>query len=262
MHDTDAPNDAEDDTPVYLPPSEIDPSGLHTALCSLRLLGDDPFLRMQAFNLSIVDQFLTNLEYQVLNKLIDEESTPVPEASFLSAQSQMWIFATYELLRTWRQRTREMVKWAESGGLEQKLAVLEKDEGYMHFGRQYRASQIRAVLDDPSRIDAIKLDLKRTHILFTRLEAIRISLAKHEVRRKKGSVALRPGYGRINQWCGALDYEIENGRYSLGNINRRDIADEIRLVATDDSIPSDEAIKSFDTFMHGPDAQDNEPWPE
>ena len=251
MDDTQEPDDVYDGPP-YKPASEIDHSALHEALCKLHLLGDDVYLRMQAFNLAIVDQFLTDLECQVLKKLVDDERTPGAEASFLSAQSQMWIFAAYELLRTWRARAREMIKWAESGGLEQKLAVYEKDEGYMHFGRECRAGQIKAVLADPDKVDAIRRDLKRTHILFARLEAIRVSLAKHEVRKKKGSVALRPGYGRINKWCGSLDYELEHGRYIMGEINRRDIADEIRLLAADDYVPSDEDIASFDAFMRGP----------
>lgn len=247
-------NDYEehDDQPPYQPPSAIDTSALRVAFCKLNLLGDDMFLRMQAFNLAIVDQFLMELEYQLLKKLVDEERTPVPEAAFLSAQSQMWIFAAYELMRTWRQRARDMIKWANSGGLEQKLAALEKEKGYQHFGRQYRADQIKAVLADPDRVSAIQRDLKRAHMLFARLEAIRISLAKHEVRKKKNSVALRPGYGRINSSCGALDYEIEDGRYSFGNINRRDIADEIRMLLADDYVPSDEDIASFDRFMRGP----------
>ncbi|MCH9052004.1 MAG: hypothetical protein IIA72_13125 [Proteobacteria bacterium] len=247
-------NDFEeyDDPPPYQEPSAIDPSALRQALCKLNLLGDDPYLRMQAFNLAIVDPFLMELEYQLLKKLVDEERTPLPEAAFLSAQSQMWIFAAYELMRTWRQRARDIIKWAESGGLEQKLAALEKEDGYQHFGRQYRAGQIRAVLTDPDRVNAIQRDLKRTHMLFARLEAIRICLAKHEVRKKKHSVALRPGYGWINSWCGALDYEIEDGRYSLGNINRRDIADEIRMLLADDYVPSDKDIASFDQFMRGP----------
>jgi hypothetical protein len=241
-----------DDQPPYQALSEIDPSALREALCKLNLLGGDPYLRMQAFNLAIVDQFLMGLESQLLQKLVEEERTPIPEAAFLSAQSQMWIFAAYELIRTWRQRARDMIKWAESGGLAQKLAALEKEQGYQHFGRLYRADQIRTVLADPGRVSAIQRDLKRAHMLFARLEAIRISLAKHEVRRKKNSVALRPGTGWINRWCGALDYEIENGRDSLGDINRRDIADEIRMLAADDYVPSDEDIASFDQFMRGP----------
>ena len=243
-----------EDQPRYQAPSEIDPSTLRQALCKLNLFGDDPYLRMQAFNLAIVDQFLMGLEDQLLKKLVDEERTPIPEAAFLSAQSQMWIFAAYELMRTWRQRARDMIKWAETGRLEQKLAALEKEEGYQHFGRLYRAGQIKAVLADPARVSAIQRDLKRTHMLFARLEAIRICLAKHEVRKKKDSVALRPGYGWINSWCGALDYEIEDGRYSMGNINRREIADEMRLLLSDDYVPSDEDIDSFEKFLRGPTA--------
>ncbi|MBL8705969.1 MAG: hypothetical protein JNM30_14050 [Rhodospirillales bacterium] len=241
-----------DDGPLGAAPTAIDPAALNRALCSLTLLGDDPFLRMQAFNLAAVDAFITGLEHQVLAMLITEERTPLPEASFLSAQSQMWIFAAYELMRTWRQRTSDMVKWHESSGLQAKLAALEKKEGYQHFGRQYRAAQVRAVIDNPHLIEKIRLDLKRTRILFIRLEAIRISLAKHEVWKKGKSVALSPGYGRINSWCGALDYELENGQYSMGTINRRDIADEIRALADASAIPSDEDISSFEEYMRGP----------
>src|SRR4051812_45373896 len=96
-----------DDFPNYRDPDQVKESELRTALCGLRLLGDDLYLRMQAVNLSLVDQFVMRLEYDTLRKLNDEESTPVPEAAFLSAISQMWIFAAYELLRTWRQRTKE-----------------------------------------------------------------------------------------------------------------------------------------------------------
>ena len=251
MNDSDNYQEYEEEPP-YQPLSAIDTSALRKALCKLALLGDDPFLRMQALNLAIVDQFLTELEYKTLHKLVDEERTPLPQAVFLGAQSQMWIFAAYELMRTWRQRARDMTKWAETGGLKQKLAALEQDQGYQHFGRIYRAEQIRVVLADPGRVTAIKRDLKRTHISFTRLEAIRISLAKHEVWKKKNSVALDPGYGRINSWCGALDYEIESDGNCMGYINRRDIADDIRALLSDDYIPSDEDIASFDKSMRGP----------
>lgn len=245
-----------DEHPRYSKASANEPNALQNALCELALFGDDPYLRMQAFNVGIVDAFLTELEYQTLHKLIDEERTPVPEAAFLSAQSQMWIFAVYELLRTWRQRCRDMIKWADSGGLAQKLSALEKEQGYLHVGRAIRADQIRSVIDRPGRLKDIQRDVKRTHILFARIEYIRISLAKHEVRQKKHSVALRPGYGRINNWCGSLDYEIENGIYSMGYINRRDIADEIRALFKSDYVPSDEDIASFDEFMRGP-SEDN-----
>lgn len=97
--------------------------------------------------------------------------------------------------------------------------------------------------------ELIHHDLKRTRILFIQLEAIRVSLAKHEVWQRRHSVALRPGYGRINMSSGALDYELENGQVSMGTVNRREIADAIRALLTSDSIPSDEEIAAFEGFM-------------
>ncbi|WP_114090106.1 hypothetical protein [Thalassospira profundimaris] len=244
------PDDA--DQPRYKPLSEIDPSAINQALSGLTLLGDDPYLRMQAMNLGAVDPFIADLEERLLRRLIEEERTPLPDALFVSAQSQMWIFAAYELLRTWRQRASDMIKWHDNSGLEIKLRALEEDQGYRHFGRAYRASQIKKVIEDPSMIPRIRDDLRRVHILFGRLEALRVSLAKHEVRGRIGSVALAPGYGRINQWCGALDYELENGRYSMGYVNRREIADDIRGLLTMDELPTGEELASFDEYMKGP----------
>lgn len=251
--DEDDNHDEDADAPNYIPVADIDPSALRSTLCKLRFLGDDPFLRMQAVNISVVDIFLSRLEDTVLKKLFADDSAPLDEAAFLSAQSQMWIFATYELLRTWRQRTAELIKWHKNGGLDQKLKTLEKDLGYRHFGRSYRAEQIRKVRDDPSLVEAMHNDRRRIHILFVQIEALRVSLAKHELRGKRSSVALMPGYGRINRWCGSLDYELENGLYSMGTINRRNIADGIRALFLDDDLPSDADIESFEAFMRGPD---------
>jgi len=76
-------------------------------------------------------------------------------------------------------------------------------------------------------------------------------LPDHEIRGRKNSVALRPGYGRINQWSGSLDYELENGTYSMGFISRRDIADETRPLF-DGSPPADKTISEFDEYLRGP----------
>ena len=237
------------DPPQYQAASEITWLTLYQALCNLSLFGDDSFLRMQASNLAIIDQWLTQLEYDLLHKLMEDERTPALEATFVSAQSQMWIFAAYELMRTWRQRAREVVKWAGEDALTQKLATFEDKQESSHFGRDIRASQIRDVIADPSRVKATQHDLKRTYIPFRRVEAIRVSLAKHEVWKNKNSVALRPGYGRINSECGALDYEIENEGDIIDYISRRDIADDIRARLADDHVPSEKEIAAFDESM-------------
>jgi hypothetical protein len=241
-----------DDGLPYREPEEIGGFELSDALGSLQFLGDDPYLNMQAFNLSVVDQFIMRLEYDTLRKLHREESTPAPEAMFLSAQSQMWIFAAYELLRTWRERAEEIIKLHRNGGLKHKIAHLEKDTGYFHPGRKTRSAQLRDVLADPSIIDKIKLNLRMIHILFARLAFIRVALAKHQVQGRRNSIAYAPGYGRINQWCGSLEYQLEVGRVILGTISRRDIADELRAISDRSKAPTDEEIASFDAFMKGP----------
>ena len=112
-----ADDDYDEDGPRYEPASSIEAGSLRRALCGLSLLGDDPFLSGQAFNLAIVDEWLTQIEEELLRKLWREDRTPTPEAVFVSAQSQMWIFAAYELLRTWRQRAKDFRKLASNGGL-------------------------------------------------------------------------------------------------------------------------------------------------
>jgi hypothetical protein len=245
-----------DDVPDYRDPDDIPESELRIALCGLNLLGDDPYLRMQALNLSIVDQFLMGLEYDTLQKLNDEESTPIPEATFLSAMSQMWIFAAYELLRTWRQRAKEVLKQVQSGGLAQKVEALERSAGKVHVAQQIRALQFRRALNDPDIGGKISDDLRAIHIPMSRLEHLRIGLAKHEVRGQRNSIAFAPGYGRINMWCGSLDYEIGSGNVVLDVVSRRDIADSLRGTTDHSSLPSEEHLKSFDTFMKGPRVPD------
>lgn len=249
MDDIDPP--PQDSGLRYEPLERIDPMGVFKSLTKLHFLGDDPYLRVQANNLGIVDQYVTQLEYDVLKKLREMERTP-PEAHFLSAQSQMWIFAAYELLRTWRQRVREVINAAEKKELNERLRALETErENYPHFGRQVRIEQLQRVINEPAVLVQIQAQRRHLHIPFVRLEHIRVSIAKHEVRGKEKRPALAPGYGRINSWCGSLDYDLENGRYSMGLINRRDIADSIRHLNLDEPPPSAESIKEFNGFMSG-----------
>lgn len=237
--------------PNYLPQEQIDGTALSRALASLYILGDDMFMRMQAHNLEMVDNFITDIEYKTLRELFEQERTPA-SAFFLAAQSQMWIFAAYELLRTWQQRSKEIVKWAENGGLQQKLEALRaKNNGPAHFGLENQIGQLESVIADSSLVTRIKNELRHLYIPFKELEFLRVAIAKHEVSGKAKSVALMPGYGRINNWCGSLDYQIENGRYIIGNFNRRHIADSIRSIDCSSAPPSDEDLRSFDDFMSG-----------
>lgn len=244
------PADEHQDGPRYADVATLEGWKIPAALQGLTLFRD-PYLSMQAQNLAVVDHFLNGLEQRVMKRHFLEDRTPIDDAIFLNAQSQMWIFAAYEVLRTWRQRAKEIIKWHDSGGLQMKLEALERNQGFVHDGNHGRAAMIREVIADPAIVQALRDDLKRTHMVFARMEHLRISLAKHEVPGKAKSLAISPGYGRINQWCGALDYELGNGRYIMGYVSRRDIADDIRAIPKLE-VPTDENLASFNEYMKGP----------
>lgn len=251
MTDQGYSDEPEGSRPKYLPPEEIAPMALSDALTRLALFEEDHFLRMQVHNLELVDGFLMDLEYKILAEWFETERTP-PDTHFLLAQSQMWIFAAYELLRTWHQRAREILKWAGSGGLEQKLKALkEANDGRVHFGRDVRIAQLERVIQQRDLVDTIRTQVALLHIPYTRLEYLRVSLAKHEVSGREKSAALMPGYGRLDMNCGSLNFDVGNDSYSTGPISRRDIADELRAINVDESPPSADYLKQFDDFMAG-----------
>lgn len=241
----------EDEGPPYAENSTIHPAALASSIQALSLVRDDTYLRMQATNLGVVDTFLMDLEFRLLKKRFQEERVPIGESAFLSAQTQMWIFAVYELLRTWRQRATNIVKWAKTGGFPNKIAALEKHDGYEQYERTQYAQLLRRIQADPKLVSEIRDDLKRTHMLFHSIEVLRVALAKHEVKGKPNSMAKTPGYGRVNQWCGAISYELSDGPRIICEYNRRDIADSIRTIDKDAPPPSDEDLSGFDAWLRG-----------
>jgi len=126
----------------------------------------------------------------------------------------------------------------ENGGLAQKVERLERTAGKHHVNEQMRALQFRRALNDPKIGNQIKDDLRAIHIPMSRLEHLRISLAKHEVRGQKDSIALHPGYGRINMWNGSLDYEIAVGNVVLDVLSRRNIVDALRGISDRSNLPA------------------------
>jgi len=80
-----------DQEPNFRPHTDINPHELTSALHSLVLLRDDIYLGLQVTNLTVVDQFIMNLEHNTLQEYVQTDKTP-PSTMFLNAQSQMWIF--------------------------------------------------------------------------------------------------------------------------------------------------------------------------
>ncbi|MBZ3923404.1 hypothetical protein Xseb_22995 [Xanthomonas citri pv. sesbaniae] len=89
----------DEDEPLPRFHEEIDAHELVTALTGLALLGDDLAMQSQAFNLAMVDKFIMELEMNYLRSLFNDDLPREPgSALFLSAQTEMWIFAAYELM--------------------------------------------------------------------------------------------------------------------------------------------------------------------
>ncbi|WP_426781031.1 hypothetical protein [Pseudomonas syringae] len=94
-------------------------------------------------NLTIVDEFIMGLEYEYLRAKFNETSTSC-DSVFLAAQSQMWIFSAYEVMRTWIQKAKGYVKTANNSGLQLKLADLKHDRGYTNFTALQKANEIQS----------------------------------------------------------------------------------------------------------------------
>jgi hypothetical protein len=256
-NELDAEMDAADG-PRFRPAEEIDMWELPQSMGKLAMFDGDPYLTMQATNLGLIDRWLIDIEGRVLRQLIAEDHTP-DDAMFLSAQTQMWIFATYEVMRTWRQRAKDTLKLVKNSGLHLKINALEEELGYEHIGRELRAKQLREVQDNPELAVKIEKDLRRTHIAFSQLEFLRVAMAKHEVSGRPNMIAIAPGYGRIDDWTGSLKYELSNGRCIMGYISRRDISDAIRGIDHDSEPQTPEELAEFDTFMKGQPEIDQKP---
>jgi len=223
----------DESTEAYEPYAlHVDPTRMMTVFRAL-VLFDELYLHMQAMNINVVDGFLLDLEQDLLREYIHEERTPVPSAIFVSALSQMWIFAVYELLRTWRQRLRELLEIAKT---RQAPADTPATHDALNLNKQIRQKAIQRALTTPDYADVLQKHYEVIEPVFRACEAVRITLAKHEVAKSKTLLPHAPGYARINMLCGAMDFEIIHKDESFEYINRRDIAEAIRSIDID-SLP-------------------------
>ena len=216
---------------------------IESVLRELPLVEDDLYLGMQAMNLSVVDGFLADWEGQLLRRYIDEERTPLPDTVVVSAFSQLWIFGLYEFLRTWRGRVQRVIKFADQLKgtdaearqqlVEQKKQMVRRiTESTFDFGPLWGVFMRAA--NNRNYVQRLERAIDSSEILFRRIEALRMSLAKHEVPRSDGH-ALAPGYGRIDMTDGSITWQVLLGRNELDMVSRRKIADECRDLGADRS---------------------------
>lgn len=208
--------------------------GITDVLQALPLLKEDIYLRMQAFNLGVVDQMLNNMEDNLLAEYIEQEHTPMATFIPVAALSQLWVFGVYELLRTWRQRATDVLKFADQ------VSQLPRAERRHRIAEQLR--KVKAAASDPDHADPVHAKayervarnkrsreclrdaLDRSEWPFRRLEALRVFLAKHEVPGVKGSFGGAPGLGGVDVVTGSVLWQFDLGGMEVDSLSRRRIA--------------------------------------
>lgn len=253
----------DEDTPT---PDEAEREiAIGGALQSLPLFAE-PYLRMQATNLDVLDQFLMQQESQLLHEYFELERTPFPSTLFVSALSQLWLFGLYELLRTWRQRGKDVLKWSKEWRstpvhqqrekFEAKKLQIENRAADPKAAELFYWPPYEKVTEDPFFAEAIRKALDGSEWIFQRIAAFRVALAKHELPRMEGSYALSPGYGRIDMTDGSIYWQIVLEKNEVDLVSRRKIADLCRELAIDKTsaiVPENlqERMKSFPNIHYG-----------
>jgi hypothetical protein len=200
---------------------------------------------MQARNIAIVDQaIIRDIESRALEGFLKDEKVPMDFFMPLAAISQMWVFALYEFLRTWRQRANEFIELGEryhalketeqKAFLDRALADAERRESLIKIAPKFYAEQVGRITD-PAFIAALKEYRAGTEDLFRQTETVRMPLAKHEVAktRKKPLAAEAPGYTRMNYLTGAAHWDCVLTDGTVVNVDRRELADEFLGIEED-----------------------------
>lgn len=188
---------------------------------------DDLYLGMQAINIGVVDSVITEYEYALLREWFNLDKTPTESAMAVSAISQMWIYGLYEVLRMWRDRRFQFRKLFDNGGIEPKISGFSYDDP-INLTIETRKKQLLRFKDDSTYRNKIEETWGNLEPIYRMIEIFRMNLAKHCAPGKDGIMPRAPGYGRINRWCGSMDYElIDRDGYYI-TMNRRDIADALR----------------------------------
>jgi len=154
------------------------------------------------------------------------------------------VFGLYELFRTWRQRSKDILDFASAVSARQgnkrgkyvagRKKKIDSQNPFADVGSSLRWAVYERVAEKPEVEAArIRQALDASEILFRRLEALRVHLAKHEIPRQKGSEAMAPGYGRIDMVDGSITYEVLLRDNEVDMISRRTLANAVEHLDED-----------------------------
>lgn len=205
---------------------------------------DELYLSMQGQNIMLVDFYLRDLERHLRLELIDRERTPVQDAMFVSALSQMWIFAVYELLRTWRQLVRALQRESEAPH----ASVPADDKNPLNISALHWREKVEEFRISEEFRNEIENAQALVDPVFRRIESLRMNLAKHEVPKRKGERAMAPGYGRIDYADGSIYWMVDLGNKEIDIVSRRGISRDLRAAVIGRALQSDIELAEEDHF--------------
>jgi hypothetical protein len=145
----------------------------------------------------------------------------------------MWVFSLYEFLRTWRRRAERIIEIGDQyvrTRQDKKARYLAKvisdakgKEKHVRTALSFYAEHLSRV-SDPAFVEDVKGYHAKTQGLFQAVEALRVTLAKHEVPKSKMLMAEAPGYARLDIFTGSLYWHFIGDHGGLEKIDRRGLS--------------------------------------
>ena len=175
-------------------------------------------------------------------------------------------FAVYELLRTWRQRCRELFEFDEHLGklagskreayITAKKEKLQTSSPYSNDREPFRWKTLEQATNDRGFVSNVRKAFDSSESCFRKIEALRMHLAKHEMPKAPGSSTMAPGSSRIDMMNGSIYWQVFLGGNEVDIISRRDIADSCRELSVDKSkyilsLALQKKVQTFPKFSYG-----------
>ena len=210
-------------------------------------LFDSVFLQMQAQNVAVVHAHLASLEEEMVCEYDERGQAPHKTVALVSALSQMWIFALYEVLRTWRQMVDELLSYRRGldpirghPSVEEKSAKLGSKRGTSYqpavseelLDTAYNEA-FRKVERDGTYAQQLETALAAVMPVLGRIADVRVALAKHGFPGIRGVRAYATDHARIDVESRSLQWMVERKDGTSEPMSRRSLVQELIEVRVD-----------------------------
>ena len=210
-------------------------------------LFDSVFLQMQAQNVAVVHAHLASLEDEMVHEYDERGQIPHKTVALVSSLGQMWIFALYEVLRTWRQMVNELLSYRKGldpipgqPSVEEKRAKLgSKREASYHpavseelLDTTYNEA-FRQVARDGTYAQQLESALAAVTPVLGRIADLRVALAKHELPGIRGVKAYGTDHAKIDVESRSLLWMVERKDGTSEPTSRRGLVKELLELRVD-----------------------------